>query len=243
MVNWLEHALLKVIDSGEIPEHIAIIMDGNRRYARKMGFATVAEGHKVGAKKLKQTIEWLSELHGVKMLTVYAFSLLNFERNQDEVKGLMDIAVETFSEMAAQSDEMKRRSCAIRFIGRTELLEKRVLDEIRRVEAAAPENPQFVLNICVCYTSHDEIERARDSCLEQNITPTLDDVFQRLELPNKPDLLIRTSGVKRMSNFLLMQCAETPIVVVDKLWPELSVYDFAKMIIKFQLRKSLPFIL
>ena len=240
MATWYERFLLRVIDCGEIPEHIAIIMDGNRRYARKMHYATITEGHEMGAEKLKQLIQWLSVLHGVKTLTVYAFSLLNFKRSEDEVNGLMDLAVRTFSEMAAESDELKRRSCAVRFIGRKELFEARVLEQMKKLEDAGPEHPEFVLNICVGYTSHDEIERARDACFGDGVEPTIEEVFGRLELPRKPDLLIRTSGVYRMSNFLLMQCAETPIIVVDKLWPELTILDLAWIMIKYQLRESLP---
>ena len=240
MTTWYERFLLRVIDCGEIPEHIAIIMDGNRRYARKMHYETVTEGHHMGAEKLKEMIQWLGLLHGVKTLTVYAFSLLNFKRSEEEVHGLMDLAVNTFSKMAAESDEMKRRRSAVRFIGRRELFEERVQEQMRNLEAAGPENPEFILNICVGYTAHDEIERARDACFEAGIEPSIDEVFERLELNKKPDLLIRTSGVHRMSNFLLMQCGETPIVVVDKLWPELTVWDLAMVMIKYQLRHSLP---
>ena len=182
MATWYERLLLRVIDCGEVPEHIAIIMDGNRRYARKNHLHSVCEGHERGAQKLKQLIEWLSRLHGIKELTVYAFSLLNFKRNKEEVEGLMDLAERTFREMAEEPDEFKNRNCAVRFIGRTELLEERVRDQIARVEKLSPENPEFILNICVCYTSHEEIERARDSCIAEGISLTQESVFERLEL-------------------------------------------------------------
>ncbi|OHT11879.1 undecaprenyl diphosphate synthase family protein [Tritrichomonas foetus] len=239
-MHWYERLLMKVIDSGEIPEHIAIIMDGNRRYARKMMFDSVAQGHQLGAEKLRQIIEWLSILHGVKMLTVYAFSLLNFNRVEDEVTALMDLAEKTFSDMADTPDFFHKNNCKVQFIGRIEMLEERVLKQIRRVESVAPENPEFILNICVCYTAHDEIERARDKCLSENVKPTYNEVFNRLDLPCKPDLLIRTSGVNRMSNFLLMQCSDTPIVITDILWPELTVLEMAKILLKYQLRNYLP---
>lgn len=239
-LKWYERLLMKVIDSGEIPEHIAIIMDGNRRYARKMMFDSVSQGHQIGAEKLRQMIEWLSLLHGVKILTVYAFSILNFNRSSDEVKSLMDLAEKTFSDMADKPDFFVRNNCKVNFLGRIDMLEERVLKQIRRVESVSQKNPEFILNICVCYTSHDEIERARDKCYQENITPSYQAVFNRLDLPKNPDLLIRTSGVNRMSNFLLMQCRETPIVVSEVLWPEITAFEVAKILLRYQLRNYLP---
>jgi ditrans,polycis-polyprenyl diphosphate synthase len=237
----MEKMALHILDRGEIPGHIAIIMDGNRRFARKKGFDRIGEGHRMGGEKLKEVIRWLSILHGVKMLTVYAFSILNFKRSQQEVEELMDLAMSFFSEIRSQQSDIQMQGAALRFIGRKELLSERMQIEMNELEAAAPENPKFVLNICVSYTSHDEIERARDRCKKENGDMTLDSVFQKLDLPCRPDLLIRTSGVWRMSNFLLMQCAETPIAVVDSLWPELSAWDLVKILLKYQLRKVLPY--
>jgi ditrans,polycis-polyprenyl diphosphate synthase len=176
----------------------------------------------------------------VKVLTVYAFSILNFQRSPDEVDGLMRLALDTFSSILNDSSQFQREKCAIRFIGRKELLSAEVRQLFDKVESTAPPNPEFFLNVCVSYTSHDEIERARDLCLLDNAEPSIDEVFARLDLPRRPDLLIRTSGVNRMSNFLLLQCAETPIAVVDALWPELTLYQIAKVLIKYQLRRLLP---
>ena len=239
-MGWLEQLLLNIIDSGEVPEHIAIIMDGNRRYARKMMLGSVGEGHKEGANKLKQIIEWLSKLHGVKMLTVYAFSILNFNRSKSEVKQLMDLAAETFKEIADQPDILYKHNCRINFIGQIGLMDDYVLKQVRRLHDISPKNPEFILNICACYTSHDEIEHARDKCFEDGADPTYDEVFSRLQLPKKPDLLIRTSGVSRMSNFLLMQCSNTPIYITDQLWPELSFFTLFKILISYQLRNIMP---
>jgi ditrans,polycis-polyprenyl diphosphate synthase len=137
----------------------------------------------------------MSVLHGVKMLTVYAFSILNFERSADEVEGLMRLALETFSSVLRDASQFQREKCAIRFIGRKELLAANVRALFDKVEATAPPNPEFVLNVCVSYTSHDEIERARDQCLLDNAEPSLDEVFARLDLPKRPGPLILTSGV------------------------------------------------
>jgi ditrans,polycis-polyprenyl diphosphate synthase len=240
MSSWYERLVLRIVDCGEIPEHIAIIMDGNRRYARKRGYSTVLDGHNDGAQKLRQVIEWLSHLHGVKMLTVYAFSILNFERPADEVAGLMRLAIDTFTQVLNESVRFQREKCAIRFIGRRELLASEIRDLFEKVESTAPPDPEFVLNLCVSYTSHDEIETARDRCFAEGVDPSLPEVFGRLDLPKRPDLLIRTSGVNRMSNFLLLQCADTPIAVVDELWPELKLTTLARILIRWQLRRSLP---
>lgn len=239
-IHWYEKMVLRIIDSGEIPEHIAVIMDGNRRYARKMMLNKVSEGHILGASKLKQIIEWLSLLHGVKTLTVYAFSLLNFKRSEEEVNDLMNLAEKTFGDMADSPEFFTQHNCKFCFIGRYDLLEERVLKQIKRIQDLSPPNPEFILNICVCYTSHDEIERARDQCIQNHISPTKEEVFKRLDLPHKPDLLIRTSGVNRMSNFLLMQCEETPIVISDFLWPEITIFEIARILLQYQLRNYLP---
>jgi ditrans,polycis-polyprenyl diphosphate synthase len=240
MVTWWERLLLRIVDCGEIPEHIAIIMDGNRRYARKRGYSSILEGHNDGAQKLRQVIEWLSHLHGVRILTVYAFSILNFERPADEVTDLMRLATDTFTQVLNESARFQREKCAIRFLGRRSLLAPEICELFDRVESTAPADPEFLLNLCVSYTSHDEIESARDRCFSEGVEPSLPEVFDRLELPKRPDLLIRTSGVKRMSNFLLLQCADTPIAVVDELWPELALATLARVLLRYQLRRSLP---
>jgi undecaprenyl diphosphate synthase len=240
-LSWMEKLALRILDRGELPAHIAIIMDGNRRFAKKKGFDRIADGHRYGAEKLKEVIRWLSVLHGLKMLTVYAFSILNFKRSEQEVEDLMSLAVEFFAEVREERKNSQLQSAALRFIGRKELLSPRIQQEMDDLEKSSPEDPQFVLNVCVSYTSQDEIERARDRCKEDNCGMSWDDVFQRLDLPCSPDLLIRTSGVWRMSNFLLMQCADTPIAVVETLWPELSAWDLVKILLKYQLRRVLPF--
>ena len=235
----MQKLLFKILEAGEIPEHIAIIMDGNRRYARKHHLSSVSEGHKMGAQKLKELIEWLGNINGVKQLSVYAFSILNFKRTAEEVSSLMDLAESTFRELADNHEDFEKRKCAVRFIGRIEMLEERVRAQIDRLVSYSPPDPEFILNICACYTSHDEIEHARDKCIAQHIDLSWDNVFANLELPSKPDLLIRTSGVLRMSNYMLMQCAETPIVVCSALWPELTLFDFFCILLRFQCRNLL----
>ena len=235
-ISWYQKLMLKIIDAGEVPEHLAIIMDGNRRYARMHHYETVGLGHKDGAKKLKQIIEWLSYLHGVKILSVYAFSLLNFQRDQKEVNDLMDLAESTFKEMADNPQFFKDKRCRILFIGRIEKLEEKVQAQIQRVLECNPDNFEFTLNICVAYTSHDEIEKARDICLEKNVNVTIDNVFENLQIPSKPNLLVRTSGAMRMSNFMLLQCANCPIIISEILWPDLSFIDLIDILLRYQLR-------
>ncbi|EAY06822.1 undecaprenyl diphosphate synthase family protein [Trichomonas vaginalis G3] len=239
-MQWYHKALLRIIDAGEIPRHVAIVMDGNRRYARKEHLESITMGHKMGADKLKEVIEWFSKLNGIEMLSVYAFSILNFQRAQQEVNGLMDLAESTFKELADNPEFFTKNNCKINFIGRIEMLEQRVIDQINRVNQLGPKNPKFILNICVCYTSHDEIEHSRDECIENQFEPNYENVFKHLQLPMKVDLLIRTSGVMRMSNYLLLQCSDANIIVTDKLWPELSIWDLSFILIKHQLRNYLP---
>jgi ditrans,polycis-polyprenyl diphosphate synthase len=106
-----------VIVCGEIPEHIATIMDGNRRCPRQRGSDTAIDGHQEGAEKLCQVIEWLSTLRGVKVLTVSVFSIHNFNRPQDDIAGLMRLAFDTFTKIFGESAKFVRDDCAIRFIG------------------------------------------------------------------------------------------------------------------------------
>ena len=239
-MNWYEKILLKILDSGEIPEHIAIIMDGNRRWANNHHLSSVSEGHKQGANKLKEIIEWFSHLHGIKILTVYAFSLLNFNRPKEEVDGLMDLAENTFKDLADNPNFFEKNKCKINFIGQIDLLEQRVKEQIQRIYDVSYPNPEFTLNICACYTSHDEIETARNKCFDECIEPTIESVFSHLDIVSKPNLLIRTSGVYRMSNFLLLQCDKSPIVVTDILWPDLNLFNIALISLKYQLRFVLP---
>jgi len=239
-MNWFNKYLLKVIGTGEIPKHVAVIMDGNRRWARRNHLSSVSQGHEEGAKKLKEMIEWFSLIDGIEMLTVYAFSLLNFSRPKDEVQGLMDLAERTFKEMADKPEFFYEKKCKVCFIGKIDMLEERVQIQIRRMIDAGHPNAKFTLNICACYTSHDEIETARDICLENGLVPSYCNVFSNLALPSKPDLMIRTSGVNRLSNFLLLQSENTPIYITDKLWPDLSPFDIAYIFLKYQLRFVLP---
>lgn len=239
-ISWHEQLMLQILDAGDIPEHIAIIMDGNRRYAKKHHLENVGLGHKDGAKTLRKIIQWLSYLHNVKMLSVYAFSILNFRRSPEEVKYLMDLAEGTFQEMADKPEFFTKHRCKVEFIGRIELLEERVKKQMRRVLEANDKNPLFTLNICVCYTSHDEIERSKCQCIEKHIPLNEENIFENLELNSKPDLLVRTSGVMRMSNFMLMQCAKCPIIVSNVLWPEISFKDLIDIILRYQLRNFVP---
>ena len=239
-LKWYQKWLLRVLDSGEIPRHVAIIMDGNRRYARKHHLDSVCLGHKEGAEKLRQVIEWLSQLDGVEELSVYAFSLLNFNRAKEEVNGLMDLAENTFKEIADQPEFFQEHCCKINFIGRIELLEERVLHQIDRINRAAHPNPKFILNICACYTSQDEIEHSRDDCFKEGLEPNYENVFKHLQIPSNVDLMIRTSGVYRLSNYMLMQSKNAQIIVTDKLWPELTLYDLILIFLKYQLRSVLP---
>ncbi len=217
-----------------IPEHVAIIMDGNGRWAKKR-FLPRTFGHNEGAKNLKRILTHAKKL-GVKYLTVYAFSTENWKRSKDEVETLMSL-FKTY----IKKEEKTFQENDVKFIvsGRRENVSKDLLDSIDYLSEKTKFNKGITLNIAFNYGGRSEIVDAINKIIdsgEKNITEKTFEKYLYNDIPD-PELLIRTSGEIRISNFLLWQIAYSEIYVTDKLWPDFREKEFEEAIESFNKRE------
>jgi len=204
---------------------IAIIMDGNGRWARRHGLPT-ASGHRAGTRALRRTVETCIEL-GVRSLSVFAFSTENWLRPKDEIDALMTILAETIEK---ELPDLADQGVRTRFIGRRDRIGEDLRGAMERIETATASKKRLDLWIAFDYGGRDELVWAAKRMLEAGVDPAKldEEVFTSFlyapGLPD-PDLLIRTSGESRISNFLLWQIAYSELTFVDKLWPEFGPAD------------------
>jgi undecaprenyl diphosphate synthase len=205
---------------------VAIIMDGNARWAEAHG-VPVLEGHRQGARTLKETVKSAVRL-GVRELTVYAFSTENWTRPRDEVEGLMDMFAELID---SETPELNEEGVRMRFIGRREEVSQRLQERMAWAEAETAGNERMILFVAFNYGGRAEILDAA----ARFQGGTEEDFAQWLYAPemSDPDLLIRTSGEERISNFLLWQCAYSELVFTDTLWPDFSEDDLRAALEEF----------
>ena len=232
--------LLRELDRSRLPRHVAIIMDGNGRWAAKRSRPRIV-GHRAGADAVRRTVEASARL-GIECLTLYAFSTENWKRPRFEIRALMDLLVEY---LRKELRSLKENNIQFRMIGRSEELHISVLEQIRKAELSTFQNTGMRLNIALNYGGRTEIvdavrKLARDVAAGR-LQP--DEVNEELiarslytrSLPD-PDLLIRTSGEMRISNFLLWQIAYAEIHVTDTLWPDFDERDLFSALIDYQKR-------
>lgn len=232
--------MLSLLSYGDLPSHIAFIMDGNRRYAKKMNLRSIVDGHQQGASTLRDLITWLSNLDKIRTLTVYAFSMHNFSREKEELDGFFSLAGRLFGELIDNVDFFKSKDAKLRIIGKHDSLSDELRNKIDKIHGLFQEDAKFQLNICFCYTSYDEIKESCKKCKTNSAILNPNEIFQNLSINSRPDLLIRTSSVYRLSDFLLMQCSETPIIILEKLFPEITRFDIFMCLLKYQLRQYIP---
>lgn len=232
---------LKEIDVKEIVkntnlQHIAIIMDGNRRWAKEKHLPS-AVGHSKGVDALRSTMR-LFDKFGIKYLTVYAFSTENWNRKKEEVEFLMGLLAKT---LLNELDEMHSENVKIKFLGDISRLGKNLVDIIHNAENKTKDNTGVNLNIAFNYGSRDEITNAVKSIVKEGINlediteDTITNHLYTKDIPD-PDLLIRTGGEKRISNYLLWQLAYSEIYVTDSHWPDFNEEELAKAIFEFEHR-------
>jgi len=224
-----------------IPKHIAIIMDGNGRWAKEKGRLRVF-GHENGTKSVRTTVECCAEL-GIKNLTLYAFSTENWNRPKLEVKTLMQLLI---SSLKKEMSTMQKNSIRLNAIGNLEHLPTRVRKELQHVIDETKNNSLMTLTLALSYGSRDELVNATKQICEKvknNIisVESIDEplINQHLYTQNLPDvdLLIRTSGEKRISNFLLWQIAYAELYFTDVYWPDFTNENLYEAIINYQKRE------
>ena len=229
---------------GNIPEHIAIIMDGNRRYAAEVLKADEKEGHIKGKDKLEEVLEWCYKVK-VKTLSVYAFSTENFSREEEEVSFLFDLMEETIMHFADDEKTHKNR-VRLRIIGEKDLFPDGFKNAVAYAEERTKDYSDFSLNIAVAYGGRQEIVKAVKEIAKDVLDGKMDvkDIDElaisrhmyTYEMPD-PDLMLRTSGELRISNFLLWQMAYSELYFADVYWPGFRYIDFLRAIRSYQQRK------
>jgi undecaprenyl diphosphate synthase len=221
---------------GNIPRHIAIIMDGNGRWAKSRGMPRLA-GHRAGVENLRRVIEGCVEF-GVSILTIYAFSTENWERPQDEIKGLMAILEEVIDR---ELNELHRNGVRLQHIGRLEGLSPFLQKKVRQAMDLTRDNEKLILNIAFNYGGRDELVRAfrrmiRDGVAAESVDETVVGTYLYTAGIPDPDLVIRTSGEQRGSNFLIWQSAYSEWYFPKVLWPDFNKAELRKAIWEYSRR-------
>ncbi|KAF9266849.1 Di-trans-poly-cis-decaprenylcistransferase [Marasmius fiardii PR-910] len=255
VIDYPRRLLLRVLATGPIPQHVAFVMDGNRRYARKLN-QKAQQGHGEGYQSLRRILEVCLRLN-IHCVSVFAFAIDNFKRPKEEVDALLNLAAEKLDELCQHGDLLSQYNVRLNVVGRKDLFPPFVREAIKRAEDLTRMNNGSILNICMPYSSRDEITTAVESCVREaveeciskgvygsgddsplNITPekiTSHLMTTRCGSPSQVDILIRTSGVTRFSDYMLWQSNEnTQIHFVDAYWPEFGLLDFVPIILQYQ---------
>lgn len=225
-----------------VPRHVAIILDGNRRFAKKL-MIKPWKGHEWGAEKVRSILEWIKEIKGIQELTLYCFSIENFERPKDEFAYLMNLFKEEFRRFY-DDERLVDNQIKIRFIGRISMFPQEIQDLMHRIMEKTKEHSRYVINFAMAYGGRTEIIDAVQKIaaeVEQGRLKASDINQQLVEnhlyMADEPDLIIRTGGEKRSSNFLCYQSAYSEWVYLEKMWPEFEKKDFLQCIEEFKERK------
>jgi short-chain Z-isoprenyl diphosphate synthase len=239
--NRLRHEVERL----PLPQHVAVILDGNRRWASLAGLREPAEGHRAGADKLDELLDWCVRL-GIGQVTVWALSNENFERSSDELGGLLDVVADKLESLAALHGS---QSVRIRVYGRLDALPERVRSSIRTVEEATTGNDGLRLNIALGYSGRDELVDATRALVRRLAAEQLgpEEIAERISAEAlaahlytagepDPDLIIRTSGEVRLSGFLPWQGAHSELYFTDVYWPALRELDFLRALRTYQQR-------
>ena len=225
------------------PKHLAIIMDGNRRFAWRSNLATHV-GHRIGKQRLEAVLDWVLEL-GIPWFTVYALSTENLNRPEKELKTLFKLYIDGLKSIA-DDPRIHENNVRVQIIGHRDLLPKDVNDAIDYAESETKDYGDFVFTVCLAYGAREEMIRAIQNIAElhakgslplESITQeTVSEHLYTAEMPD-PDLVIRTSGEERISNFLLWQMAYSELYFTDVFWPSFKKRDLLKAVQTYQMRK------
>lgn len=232
---------LSLIDKQNIPQHVAIIMDGNGRWAKQQGEERLF-GHSVGVESVREALNACKKI-GVKYLTLYTFSTENWSRPKEEIDGLMNLLVQT---IANEVDELNENGIRLLTIGDDDGLPESCKDELRDAKEKTSKNTEFNLILALNYSARWEIKKSIQFIAESykegkiNLSDINDELISNsLTTANYPDpeLLIRTSGEHRISNFLLWQIAYSELYFTDVLWPDFKEADLYQAVLAYQKRE------
>ena len=228
---------LKDIDKTNMPRHVAVIMDGNGRWAKKRGLRR-ENGHREGRKSVRKIVECCVEL-GIKNLTLYAFSTENWNRPKLEVDALMSLLISTISK---ETKTLMDNNIRLSAIGNLNDLPKKCQKELQDAIDKTKKNNRTTLILALSYSSKWEIINAikqivKDGVSEEDINEEMFSQYLTTKGVPNPELLIRTSGEQRISNFLLWQISYSELYFTEKLWPEFNKEDFYEAIFEFQKRE------
>ncbi|MEM4267329.1 MAG: polyprenyl diphosphate synthase [Candidatus Woesearchaeota archaeon] len=230
-----------MINMESVPKHIAIIMDGNRRFSRRL-LMKPWKGHEWGAKKVEQVIEWCREFN-IRELTLYTFSIQNFNRPKEEFDYLMKIFNENFDKLTMDK-RLSEHKIRIRFIGRLSMFPENIYKKMQNLMELTRNNDEYTLNFAMAYGGREEVidavRRIADDVKKGLINPgEIDEIVveRSLYMKDEPDLIIRTGGEKRISNFLSYQSAYSELYFIDKMWPEFEKEDFIAALQEYSKRE------
>lgn len=228
--------VLPLLRMCRIPSHVGFIMDGNRRYARTRNAETVT-GHKMGYDRLRRVLLWCFEL-GMKEVSVYAFSMDNFSRTHEEVEYLMDLAETKLESLCEDDGFVMKQQIRVKICGEFSLLRPSLQAVVRSVEAKTAHHNKGVFNVMLAYSSKRELNQAIERSLQDTRELTWERIESNLYNSAPLDLVVRTSGETRLSDFLVWQLqAERTVIVFERhLWPEFSIADFARSLVKYHYR-------
>lgn len=229
------------MEKTKIPRHIGIILDGNRRFAKKL-MLKPWKGHEWGAKKVENLLDWCKELN-VEEVTLYVFSLENFNRPKSEFNYLMDLFIDEFTRFE-NDKRIIDNELKVRFIGRTWMFPKQLQEIMNRIMDKTRDNKKFSVNFAMAYSGRaeiiDAVKKLSNDIKEGKISidSLNEEIFNKnLYLESEPDLIIRTGGEKRMSGFLLWQGSYAEFIFFDKMWPEFEKEDLVTAIAEFNKRE------
>jgi ditrans,polycis-polyprenyl diphosphate synthase len=242
-LNWVLIGVMNLTSSFFKPTHLGVIMDGNRRFARKHAKKVVI-GHDHGFKKLMDVTRYAMFLN-IQYVTVYAFSVENFNRTKEEVDGLMNLAEEKFTKLIASREKLERYGLRIRILGEKSMLAPSLQEVIRKLEECSKGNSRVTLNICIPYTSRHELvhcvkhfsQKVANGEMEPSeITESLVDKHLYTE-GRKVDLMLRTSGEHRLSDFLLWQTSDGLLEFLEVLWPDTTFFHVLESLIRYHMHE------
>lgn len=246
LYRWYEHVLARQVESGAVPAHIGLILDGNRRFARGIGLEATL-GHRFGVNKLREVLEWCLDLD-VRHVTLYVFSTENFDRSNAEVECLLDLFVRESARLL-EEPRMKSGRVRVKIIGQRERLPERVVAASEALELSTAGHDGMLVTIALAYSGREEITDAVKALLNNAAAEgqTLESVAAGLKAEGierylytggvpDPDFIIRTSGEQRLSGFLIWQAAYSEFYFCDVLWPAFRRIDFLRAVRTYQRR-------